>query len=181
MLCAEVLIVVLSLSQPVGHAILAISCLERCSGADWNLAKDLSACSGVPLPSLSKVLNTLGQAGLVKTKRGYRGGFMMARPGREISLREVVEAVEPRVDEPRCFLGFAECSDDRGCPAHEFWKEERLKIQEYLERMTVADVGEFEWNRESWSYHLAWNHEPLPVLGELQAQQDVGAAEHRDE
>ena len=158
----------LSLSQPIGHAVLALSCLEQCGDAEWRLAKDLSACSGVPLPSLSKVLNTLGQAGLVKAKRGYRGGFKLARAAGEISLSEVAEAVEPQIAEPRCFLGFAECSDERSCPAHDFWCEERARIQAYLSQMTVSDVGEFEWNRESWSYHLARVETPLPVLESLQ-------------
>jgi Rrf2 family iron-sulfur cluster assembly transcriptional regulator len=171
---------VLSLSQPVGHAILAMSCLERCGDGEWTLAKDLSACSGVPLPSLSKVLNILGQAGLVEAKRGYRGGFRMCRPAREVSLREVAVAVDAKMNEPRCFLGFAECSDERDCPAHQFWCAERAKIESYLETMTVADVGEFEWNRESWSYHLARARTTLPVVSDSRTGVATGSGPDHD-
>lgn len=163
-MAVEVPTTVLSLSQPIGHAILAMSCLDKCGDKEWSLAKDLSACSGVPLPSLSKALNLLGQEGLVEAKRGYRGGFKMARPAHDITLREVAHAVEPKMESPRCFLGFAECSDERSCPAHVFWCGEREKIEAYLESMTIADVGEFEWNRESWSYHLARSEGQLPVV-----------------
>ena len=120
--------------------------------------------TGVPLPSLSKVLNSLGQAGLVKAKRGYKGGFMLARSGDEITLRQVAEAVDPKLNQPRCFLGFAECSEERSCPAHDFWCRTRKKTMAYLEDLTVADVGDFEWNRQNWPFHRVREEDSLPVL-----------------
>jgi Rrf2 family transcriptional regulator, iron-sulfur cluster assembly transcription factor len=139
----------LALPQTVGHAILALSCLESCSTNGFRLAKDVAACTQIPLPYLSKILHTLGRSGLVAAKRGYRGGFSLTRPAGDISLREVTEAIDPKAVEKRCLLGLAVCTDERACPAHARWSVERQRLEDILERLTIADVAAFEWNSTS--------------------------------
>ena len=136
----------LAFSQTTGYAILALSCLEGCQGR-WVLAKDISQCTGISLPYLSKLLNALTGSELVHAKRGYRGGFQLARPADQITLLQVAEAVEGRKWLPECLLGLEKCSDDRACPTHEFWQKERSRIQKELKRQTLRDVAEFERRR----------------------------------
>ncbi len=133
----------LSLSRTTGYAILAMSCMGDRRGS-WLLAKDIVACTRIPGPYLSRVLHALGKSGLVLTKRGYRGGFALARPRNRITLLDVIEAVEGQACQDRCVLGLTECSDERGCPVHEFWKAERVKIRAKLRRISFADVAAFE-------------------------------------
>ena len=139
----------LSLPHTVGHAILAMSCLESCSTGGWRLARDISACTGISLPYVSKILHTLGRAGLVKGKRGYRGGFALTRPAEEISLIEVASVIDARTTERRCLLGLATCSDERACPAHEIWKVRRQEVADLLTSVTIADVARFEHCRRA--------------------------------
>ncbi len=136
----------LALSQTTGYAILALSCLDGCRDR-WVLAKTISECTGISLPYLSKLLHALSGSGLIHAKRGYRGGFQLARSAGEISLLDVAEAVEGRKWLPKCLLGLEECSDDRACPTHEFWKAERSRIEKELKRQTLSDVAEFERRR----------------------------------
>lgn len=136
----------LALSQTTGYAILALSCLDGCQGR-WVLAKTISECTGISLPYLSKLLHALTSSGLVSAKRGYRGGFQLARSAKEISLLDVAEAVEGRKWLPECLLGLDECSDARACPTHEFWQKERSRIEKELKRQTLRDVAEFERQR----------------------------------
>jgi Rrf2 family transcriptional regulator, iron-sulfur cluster assembly transcription factor len=133
----------LSLSHTTGYAIRALCCLER-SGDRLVRSQQIADCTGMPKPYLSKTLHALGQSGLITTKRGYRGGFVLARPATRIRLLDIVEAVEGEAWQPRCLLGMAECSDDRGCPTHEFWKLERERIRAELARLTLAVVSGFE-------------------------------------
>lgn len=133
----------LSLSQTAGYAILALSCLAGPRGP-LLLARQLVERAGVPLPYLSKILNRLAQRRLVRAKRGYRGGFCLARPAERISLLEVVEAVEGERWKPRCLLGLASCTDERACPTHKFWTVERSRIEAELRRLTLAEVAAFE-------------------------------------
>ncbi|MEX0776113.1 MAG: Rrf2 family transcriptional regulator [Phycisphaeraceae bacterium] len=133
----------LSLSHTTGYAVLALSCLRQC-GSKLMLARDIAQCTGIPLPYLLKLMLAMGKAELVVAKRGYRGGFALARPAETISLLDVAEAVEGQAWLPRCLLGLDECSDKRGCPTHDFWKVERLKIEAKLHKTTLKDVAEFE-------------------------------------
>ncbi|MHC5013665.1 MAG: RrF2 family transcriptional regulator [Planctomycetota bacterium] len=76
----------LSLSHTTGYAILALACLEG-AGGRWVLSTEIAELTGTPRPYLSRVLHTLRRSGLVRAKRGYRGGFALARaaspwPGR---------------------------------------------------------------------------------------------------
>lgn len=137
---------VLCLSQTTGYAILACSCLDRCTG-DWLLAKDIADCTGIPLPYLSKVLNGLSVSRIVQAKRGYRGGFKLARPGDRVSLLDVVEAVEGSEWASRCLLGLEACSDEQPCPAHASWKRGRRAIAAELKRTKLSDTAGFMLER----------------------------------
>lgn len=133
----------LCFSQTTGYAVLALSCLEI-EEVRWTLAKDLVAATGIPGPYLWKIMHMLGKTGFIKTKRGYQGGYALKNPADRISLFEVVEAIEGRDWMNRCLLGFAECSDERACPAHEFWKSERRDVESKLRAITLAEVAAFE-------------------------------------
>jgi len=59
--------------------------------------------------TLSKVLQRLGKEGLIASVRGPGGGFELARPAREITMLEVFEAIDGRIDEAVCVLGHPFC------------------------------------------------------------------------
>jgi Rrf2 family protein len=138
---------VLAISQTAGYAIQALSWLAR-GDSGWRLAKDIAADAEVPVPYLSKILNALVKAQLVRAKRGYRGGFVLGRPADQIRLLDVVQAVDGSAWMGRCLLGLEVCSDERACPTHEFWKVERARIAECLASLTLEDVAAFEKARE---------------------------------
>lgn len=137
----------LSLSQTTGYAILALSCLEQ-EGGRLMLAREIAERTSIPKPYLSKILHALGQAGLIVSKRGYRGGVALSRSPASITLMEVAEAVVGHEWRPRCLLGLAECSDERACPMHEFWRAHREQIQEQLRNVTLSQVAAFERDRQ---------------------------------
>jgi len=134
---------VLTLSKTSGYAISALSRLSG-PGGGWSLAKDLASSTGVPRPYLSSILHTLARNGLIRAKRGYRGGFALAAPAEQISVFQVVEAIDGPAWRGSCLLGLTECSDERACPTHAFWKAERNRIERYLRSMSLAQVAAFE-------------------------------------
>ena len=135
--------IVLALSRTSGYAILALSRMPG-PGGTWSLAKDIAASSRIPRPYLSSILHALARNGLIKAKRGYRGGFALTKPAEKISVLDVVEAVEGHAWREGCLLGLSQCSDERACPSHAFWKTERGKIDRFLRSVTLAQVAEFE-------------------------------------
>ncbi|MCA9910790.1 MAG: Rrf2 family transcriptional regulator [Anaerolineae bacterium] len=131
------------LSQTVGYAILALGYLAENSEGP-TLVKDISAATGIPSAYLAKIINTLARKGMVTTQRGIRGGVTLAHPPESVTVFDLCRLLDDPMCEQRCMMGLAECSDERACPAHEFWKKERAVCQQYLDKMTLADVGQFE-------------------------------------
>jgi Rrf2 family protein len=80
-------------------ALAALPLLDRRGAAgEGRGVKDLAAAAGVPAPFLSKVLGRLVDRGLLRSRRGRKGGFVLGRPAAEITLADVVLALERRGD-----------------------------------------------------------------------------------
>ena len=108
------------------------------------MVQEVATWIGAPGPYLSKVFHALGKARIVDTKRGRRGGVVLCRPAKDITLDEIADAMDGDEWRTSCLLGLAECSDDRACPVHAFWTEERTRIFNELQKVTLADVARFE-------------------------------------
>jgi Rrf2 family protein len=132
----------LSFSRTTGYAILALGCIARWKG-EWVLSKTIHECTGVPIPYLRKTLFALSKGGIVRTKRGYRGGFVLARPAREITFLDVVKAVEGHRGTSDCLLGLPKCAETVPCPLRRFWRKERARIEAELSQISLADASEF--------------------------------------
>lgn len=129
----------LCLSQTTGYAIKALGCLTN-PGAPSCFIADVARITRVPRPYLAKIINLLARHGLVISKRGYRGGIALARPPSEISLLEVVEAVEGKDWLGPCLLAIDECAQGHDCPTHAFWNDIREQIRTKLHTTTLAEV-----------------------------------------
>jgi Rrf2 family transcriptional regulator, iron-sulfur cluster assembly transcription factor len=129
----------LSLSQTTGYAIKALGCLNEPSH-HCRLIADVAKCAEIPKPYLAKIINSLARHGLVSAKRGYKGGISLTRRADDISLLEIVEAVEGKEWIGACLLGLEECSDQKTCPTHAFWQRIRAEITEVLRTTTLAEI-----------------------------------------
>ena len=78
-------------------------------------ATELAAETGVPLPTAQKLMGHLTTAGLLSSVRGAGGGFTMARPVADISLADIVEAVEGPIAMTVCTGGSTDCALDAHC------------------------------------------------------------------
>ncbi len=127
------------LSQTTGYAIQALRCMNDLS-CPARLIAEIARCSGVPKPYLAKIIGALSRQGLVVAKRGYRGGISLARPPQNISLLEIVEAVEGEHWLGDCLLGFQDCTKHFVCPTQVFWQRMRREITGVLRQTSLADI-----------------------------------------
>jgi FeS assembly SUF system regulator len=105
------------LTHLADYAVVLMTAAARRGETIWLSAAELSQDTGVPLPTAQKLMGQLAVAGLLNSVRGAGGGFMLARPVNEISLADIVEAVEGPIamtmcsgsDEP------SECALDAHC------------------------------------------------------------------
>ena len=129
----------LHLSKTAGYAIHALSCIGAASPRSC-IVRSIAKCTGLQKPYLSKIINQLVHHGLVKAKRGYRGGVLLARPPESISLLEVVHAIEGDDPPSPCVFGLEKCPANGTCPAHEQWNAMRAKVEALLGRIMLSEV-----------------------------------------
>lgn len=118
------------------YALRALTALARIPrGAS---ASELAVCCRVPWPLMRKVLYKLSRAGLVRSARGARGGFRLARQPGRIRLGEVVRAIQGRVLLAGCWRGGKRCSLYRVCRLRPRLREFQRALQGWLRETTLA-------------------------------------------
>lgn len=96
----------------------------------------------MPANYLSKILWTLGNAGLVSATRGSGGGYYLQKDPEEIFLIDIIELFDGVRARPRCLLGEkSPCSDHDPCSAHDAWKELSKQYLNFLETTTLAQIA----------------------------------------
>ena len=94
------------------------------------------------MPFLWKILRKLRAKTLVRSFKGARGGYELARPGRSIRVAEVLAAGTNGDQLGRCALGLDKCEDRDPCPLHFQWKTLRQEMEERFAVTTLADLAE---------------------------------------
>ena len=109
-------------------------------------APEIAEKEGLSVEYVSKFMLHLKKAGLVTTVRGVNGGFALAKPASEVSLREVFDALRGKrrvSDESFCdaFAGKSDnCVHHGGCSIRPFWKILSLYIEAFTSEMTLQDM-----------------------------------------
>lgn len=133
----------LPISRSSEYAIRALTYMAQQPVASFSLARDMARVLGIPAPFLGKVLQPLVMRGILHSQRGRKGGFRLAAAPGEISLYQIVDAIEHLGRGRQCFLGQAECTDDRACPMHDYWKAAATAFQARLSTTSLADLVRF--------------------------------------
>ncbi len=99
---------------------------------------DIAKATKLPSAYLSKVIQRLAQAGLVRTFRGPGGGIELGKSPEAITLWSLVRATEGPSDVDRCALGIGNCSPDNPCSLHGRWAPLREDFEKLLEGTTLG-------------------------------------------
>jgi Rrf2 family protein len=136
------------LTRETEYALRALSHLAGLPEGETIPTSRVAEACGLPREFLSKTLRRLVRAGLLRSSRGRSRGYGLARPAREIRVREVLEAVEGPDYFRRCVFWDSRCSEDRPCALHGAWAAVRGELLANLERMTLEDVRAAGWARD---------------------------------
>jgi Rrf2 family iron-sulfur cluster assembly transcriptional regulator len=93
----------------------------------------------ISLSYLEQLFGKLRRARLVNSVRGPGGGYNLARPTAEITVADIISAVDEPIDATQCG-GKENCLDDRRCVTHDLWATLNEKMNEYLGSVSLADV-----------------------------------------
>ena len=94
------------------------------------------------------LINPLKSAGLIESTRGAHGGYVLAKPFSDISIKEIVRCLEGPLTLVECVEKPGTCSRSPSCVARDVWKEVADKISETLESITLKDIVEKHHNKK---------------------------------
>ena len=93
----------------------------------------------ISLSYLEQLFGKLRRAKLVNSVRGPGGGYNLAKPIADITVAEIISAVDEPIDATQC-AGKENCNDDRRCITHDLWATLNEKMNDYLTSVSLADV-----------------------------------------
>jgi len=105
------------------------------------LLNDIATAVDVPPTFLAKIFQQFSKIGLVKSFRGTGGGFLLGRAAENITLLEVVEAVEGPIFPNRCVVTPTDCGRSGLCNVHPVWKRVQGEVRSVLAEVTLKELA----------------------------------------
>lgn len=114
---------------------LYLATVRRAAGS-----AEISSSMGIPRGILGSISKRLRECGIVDTLLGANGGYLLARQPEDISLRDIIVAMEGTTRINRCLEpdGFCSRNGVPNCPVHKFYSRIQTKLDEAFQEMTVA-------------------------------------------
>jgi Rrf2 family protein len=138
---------IMQITRQADYAVRAVYHLARLGGTERAATSVVAEQQRIPPSFLAKIISQLSIAGLLHTSRGARGGVTLARAPKDITLLEVIEAIDGPIQLNECVAEDSECTFDDSCPLRPVWCDaqemlvKRLKgtnFQQLLEKSKVA-------------------------------------------
>jgi FeS assembly SUF system regulator len=132
----------LRVTKLADYAIIMLTFFASHGGNTYN-AKDIAKVVQLPLPVVSKILKILARAGLLTSQRGTKGGYGLARQSREITVAEIIRALEGPIAVTECSDEVrGDCYLERGCPVRTNWHRINHAIHAALEKITLEEMAQ---------------------------------------
>jgi FeS assembly SUF system regulator len=129
------------LNRLTDYGVVVLSQMSR-SPKDLRTAPQISQETGVPLPTVAKLLNALAHEHLIESHRGAAGGYTLNRPAAEISVAEIIQALEGPIALTACVEGSDyDCEVASICPMRGNWDRVNKAIYGALSEVTLADMA----------------------------------------
>jgi len=129
----------LKLSKLTDYAVVVLVRLSH--GAAVQTSPGIAMATGVPEPTVAKVLKALAASGLVTSQRGARGGYQLARPLSGIPVADVVVAIGGPIALTACVEGSGTgCEAEHLCPVRGRWDPVNDAVRDALRQITLADM-----------------------------------------
>lgn len=123
------------------YAIRALAFLAAQAPGKLSGAREIAEAEAIPMPFLWKILQKLTARKLVRSFRGVRGGYELARPPERITVEKILKEMGQDDLLERCILGFPQCSEKNPCPLCPLWRNARESIGKALHATTLADLS----------------------------------------
>ena len=130
----------LRISEAATLALHTVGVLQGKARAMWT-TRAIARTLGVSEAHLSKVLQRLAKAGVVRSVRGPKGGFALAKSGDEVTLLDVYEAIDGKLEPTRCLFGRRAC--DGNCIVGDLVAKVNTLVEESFSKTKVSEITRF--------------------------------------
>ena len=103
-------------------------------------AVELAMHSRVPAPTVSKILKILTREGLVVSLRGAKGGYLLSRPAAQISLAQIIDAMDGPIGMTECSITPGLCTQESYCPVRANWQSVNRVVLQALQQISLEQM-----------------------------------------
>ena len=129
----------MQITRQADYAVRAVLHLAQMKNGDRAATSVVAKEQHIPPSFLAKIISQLSIAGLLHTSRGARGGVTLAREAKDITLLEVIEAIDGPIQLNECVAADGTCRFDGECPIKSVWCEAQ---EELVARLKRTDFGQ---------------------------------------
>lgn len=123
------------------YAVSALTELSFLQSSGPVSLSDISLNQNIEITYLEQIFRKLRIAGIVKSIRGRNGGYLYAKDPANISIKEVMHAVDEVLDATKC-NGTSACHNGKKCSTHDLWHELNVLVDDYLDKITINNLVE---------------------------------------
>lgn len=124
------------------YGIVLLTHLARHQSGPIHSARDLADASHLPPPTVNKLLKKLSHARLLTSQRGVNGGYTLAKDPTQISVAEVISALEGPIGMTECSSVAGLCSLEPTCPNRMGWRNISEAIRDTLQKLSLQDIAQ---------------------------------------
>lgn len=130
----------MQITRQADYAVRAVLHLARSGSTERSATSAIAKEQNIPPSFLAKIISQLSIAGLLHTSRGARGGVTLARDPKEITLLEVVEAIDGPIQLNECVTNNGACTFEENCPIRPVWCDAQDELVSRLRSTNFADM-----------------------------------------
>ena len=131
----------IKVSRVTDYGIVLLAHLAGCENGSTHNAREVAEKTSLPQPMVSKILKSLAREGLLLSHRGSKGGYSLGRHPEEISVPEIIAALEGPIALTECATHAGACRQETRCHVREPWQRINQVVRNALAEITLADLA----------------------------------------
>jgi Rrf2 family protein len=135
------IVLIMEITRQTDYAIRCVLYLSKKQDQP-TVVEEIAQEMSIPKSFLSKIVQKLSRADILESFRGIKGGFKLARKPAEISLLDVIAAMQGPAASNKCAVDKAKCNLSCACVVHPVWIELRKQTEDYLRKINFANLGD---------------------------------------
>lgn len=132
----------MQITRQADYAVRAVLFVAQLEEGERVATSIIATEEDIPLPFLAKIVSQLSVKNILDAMRGASGGVRLSRPATDISLLEVIEAIDGEISLNRCVVSDTACPSTGDCPVHEVWSDAQRELVHRLQNTKFDQLVE---------------------------------------